>query len=61
MTLAEAKSLIGEAVVYRPRGGPVEQGVVTSVGSSYVFVRYGGDETSKATRAEDIEPLGGGS
>ena len=29
-------------------------GVITSVGSNYVFVRYGNDTVSKATRAKDL-------
>ena len=51
MTLDEARSLIGNAVVYRPLGGPVEQGVITSVNDYFVFVRYGADTHSKATPA----------
>ncbi len=54
MTLDEARELIGNAVVYRPFGGPVEQGVITSVNDYFVFVRYGADLHSKATRAGQL-------
>jgi hypothetical protein len=41
MTLDECRAHIGHGVVYRPPdcGGP-EDGVITSVGDRYVFVRY---------------------
>ena len=32
----------------------VERGIVTSVNAQYVFVRFGGDATSKACRPEDL-------
>lgn len=54
MTLGEAREHIGDAVVYLPCGGPVEEGVITSVNEHYVFVRYGADKTSKATRQADL-------
>lgn len=57
MTLDEARERIGNAVVYRPTVGPVEQGVITSVNSHYVFVRYGSNIGSAATRPEDLETL----
>jgi hypothetical protein len=41
MTLDEARDSIGESVVYLPdHGGPAEDGVITGVSSSVVFVRY---------------------
>lgn len=55
MTLGEARDAIGQVVVYRPGGGGLETGVVTSVGDAFVFVRYGADRHSKATRPEDLE------
>lgn len=57
MTLETARKRIGSAVVYRPRPGVVEQGVITSVNDRYVFVRYGAQMTSQATSPSDIEPL----
>lgn len=58
MTLDEARACIGNAVVYRPHWiYPSEQGVVTSVGTIYVFVRYGTDVHSKATHPSQLEPL----
>lgn len=67
MTLDEARAAIGHdrKVVYRPYPGAVEEGVITAVRSwrtptgpvGYVFVRYGGDVGSKATRPEDLEFL----
>lgn len=59
MTLDEARQHIGNAVVYYVDDGLAEQGVITSVNEVYVFVRYGSDMHSKATRAEDLTPLGG--
>lgn len=41
-----------------PRTGPVaEEGVITSAGEQYVFVRYGSDVGSKATHPEMLELL----
>lgn len=65
ITLAEARDNIGRGVVYNPESGsdPVskfcvelgygrdrlEDGVITGVSGSYVFVRYASDQHSKAT------------
>jgi hypothetical protein len=65
MTLAEARDLIGKAVIYRPdddgsykpTARRAEQGIVTSVNDVWVFVRYGSDHHSKATAPRDLEPL----
>jgi hypothetical protein len=57
MTLDEARERIGAGVVYRPHGGPAEDGDIVSVGDQYVMVRYVGDRQAKATRPEDLEPL----
>jgi hypothetical protein len=47
--------------VYRaahvPVDAPGEEGVITSVNSSMVFVRYGSDAHSKATCPIDLSPL----
>jgi hypothetical protein len=57
MTLDEARQNIGNSVTYTPFEGSTEKeyGVITSVNDRYVFVRYGTDIQSKATRAEDLE------
>lgn len=56
MTLTEARDRIGQKVVYRaPHVGPDspgEEGVITSVGYVWAYVRYGADVTSKATQPE---------
>lgn len=49
MTLDECREGIGCGVVYQPQDGPPEGGIVTSVGNRYAFVRYTGDQHSKAT------------
>lgn len=49
MTLDEARQHIGAGVVYDPGYGPKEDGVISSVGEQYVFVRYKGDFFGKAT------------
>lgn len=54
ITLEEASHNIGSVVIYLPRPGVVEEGVITSVGRENVFVRYRGDLHSKATRPEDL-------
>ncbi len=49
---------IGRKVIYRDDIGPVEppeEGVITSFNPRFVFVRYGGEATSKATRREDLD------
>lgn len=61
MTLAEAESNIGAAVVYRPHGGSwatAQRGVITATTSRYVFVRYGTDEHAKATYPTDLTFVG---
>jgi hypothetical protein len=46
---------VGRFVIYTFSGGTAEQGVITSFSEHYVFVRYGADIHSKATRREDLE------
>ena len=49
---------IGRKVVYRDRTGwKVEEGVITSFNDTCVFVRYGADTGSRATRREDLDWL----
>jgi hypothetical protein len=57
MTLDEAEQHIGAGVVYRPFEGRAEDVVITSVNEHYVFVRYAGDQSSKATNPADLELL----
>jgi hypothetical protein len=58
MTLAQARAHIGAGVVYRPGHGPVEDGVITGVGPTLVFVRYAGDIGSKGTQPEHLDLTG---
>ena len=59
MTLDEARGHIGDGVVYTPSHGDREDGVITSVSDSMVFVLYAGDRYSKATNPADLELLAG--
>ena len=45
---------VGRTVIYRPWDRP-EEGVITSFNDHYIFVRYGADKNSKATRREDLK------
>lgn len=50
MTLTEAAENIGREVIYaHPYCPQPEDGVITSVATYWVFVRYGNDSNSKAT------------
>lgn len=66
MTLEQAREHVGHGVVYKrtdDRRRSWEQGVITSVNDTFVFVRYGSQITSAATYPEDLElmaPGGGG-
>lgn len=45
----------GKSVIYRKHDSDrVEEGIITSWNDEYVFVRYGRDKLSKATRPEDL-------
>ena len=59
MTVDEARASIGRRVEYRPPHPalPAEEGVITSVNSRFVFVRYGDDLTAKATPPEHLTLL----
>jgi hypothetical protein len=57
VTLDEAAAHVGSQVVYCVGAGPAEVGVITSCNAAYVFVRYGNDTFSRATRPEDLERL----
>ena len=55
MTLQEAKENIGNQVVYTNFIGSYEYGIITSVNDKFIFVRYGEDVGSQATRPEDLK------
>jgi hypothetical protein len=57
VTLDEARRNVGHGVVYRAPHGSTEQGVITSVNDTYVFVRFGTDTGSQATRPEQLKLL----
>lgn len=58
MTLDEARECIGHKVIYMAGTAALaEEGVITSVNDSYVFVRYGTQAGSQATRPADLTPL----
>jgi len=64
MTLDEARARIGHKVAYRDYDyngmdivAVLTEGVITSVNDRYVFVRYGADMHSKATRPEDLSAV----
>lgn len=49
---------IGRSVLYtgnRFPGGKLESGIITALTTFSVFIRYGDDRHSKATRREDLE------
>lgn len=55
VTIEAARERIGDAVLYRPfPGEPVEQGYITSVNDTTIFVRYGSDGGSKGTYPRDL-------
>lgn len=57
ISLSDAREGIGRKVVYHPAGdwSWSEEGVITSVNDTYVFVRYGTNVTSAATPPEQLE------
>jgi len=62
MTLDECCANIGAGVVYKAACGcgEPEDGVITSVGNLYAFVRYRGDNHSKATHPDHLTLLSKG-
>ena len=44
----------GRRVAYMPKGAPAEEGVITGVGSMFVYVRYDGAGHSSATSPADL-------
>ena len=57
ITIDQARDNIGRGVVYRRPHCETEQGVITSVSETTVFVRYSGDMHSKGTCPADLEWL----
>lgn len=57
MTITEARENIGAAVVYRPNPNEptAEEGDIVRVNDTWVFVRYLGDRTPKATSPHNLE------
>lgn len=62
ISFEEARNNVGNKVVYRSlamRSGldpsRAEEGVITGVGVTYVFVRYGTSTTSAATDPTDLD------
>jgi len=51
---------IGRKVIYRHKHGVdlLEEGIITSYNDKFVFVKYGADSFSKATKASDLTFLG---
>jgi hypothetical protein len=45
---------IGQLVIYDNGCDPHEEGVITSWNDTYIFVRYGSDIHSKATKPEHL-------
>jgi hypothetical protein len=55
MTIDEARNHVGELVIYRPKWDTfTEEGVITSVNDSFIFVRYSESQTSQATYPDDL-------
>lgn len=57
MTLDEARNHIGDGVVYSTGFSPPEDGVITGVSASMVFVQYAGDLHAKGTDPADLTLL----
>ena len=57
ITLEDARANVGRGVVYHPTPRTVEQGVITGVSRTYVFVLYDGDQQAKATAPEALDWL----
>jgi hypothetical protein len=58
MTLDEARNAVGRAVVYEYSPGRFDEGVITSTNDQFAFVRYGAQQTSQATRPQDLRLAG---
>lgn len=60
MTLTEARAHVGDGVVYSSGYAPPEDGVITGVSASLVFVRYKGSLHAQGTDPADLTLLAGG-
>ena len=60
ITIEQARANIGRGVIYRRPYCEAEQGTITGVSETTVFVRYLGDMHSKGTYPSDLEWLSGG-
>ena len=60
ITIEQASANIGRGVIYRRPYCEAEQGIITGVSETTVFVRYLGDMHSKGTQPGDLEWLSGG-
>jgi hypothetical protein len=54
VTLDEARAHVGDRVVYSTGYSPPEDGVITGVSASLVFVRYTGSLHSRGTDPDDL-------
>lgn len=54
MTLDEARAHIGDGVVYKTGYAPPEDGVITGVSRTSVFVRYAGKPNTQGTNPADL-------
>lgn len=63
ITLEQARAALeatpSPGVIYRAghEGAPAEQGIITSVSATYVFVRFGSQAVSSAVYPRDLEFL----
>lgn len=58
ISMDKARQHIGDAVVYDDGHGTRQDGTIFSVNESYVFVRYGHNDSSiRATNADDLTLL----
>ena len=57
ITIEQARVNIGRGVVYCRPWCETEQGFITSVSETCVFVRYSGDMHSRCTYPEDLDWL----
>lgn len=55
MIIDEARKAVGKRVVYTANHGAQEFGEVTSIREPWVFVKYDGDQSSKATHPRMLE------
>lgn len=45
---------IGKKVVYKPKHGREEEGIITSITTNFIFVRYANENCSKGTSRKDL-------